>query len=158
MVGFGDHLYYDNKKEKKMKQYNSDKNCLNILRVAVVIVTVVLILLSRYFLSFIPKLMIFLNVLFVVAGFIAFFIYLPIFFKNLRYYVYEEKIEKVSGFFFIKKQVMSIKTIQYTTSVSTPLSRFTGLNFYVLYAYGGVMGIMFLKKRDFEELSFRFRK
>lgn len=142
-----------------MKEYRSDKNCLNILRLAVIIATFLLIILCAYFLSFIPKLMIFLNILFSAAGFFTAVIYLPVYFKNLCYYVVDdEKIIKVSGFFFIKKQIMSMDKIQYTTSVSTPFNKFTGLNFFVLYAYGGLMTIMFLNKRDFEELSFRFRK
>ncbi len=142
-----------------MKEYKSDKNCLNILRIAVIIATFLLIVLCAYFLSFIPKLMILLNILFFAAGFFLVVIYLPVYFRNLCYYVVEEeKIIKVSGFFFIKKQILSIDKIQYTTSVSTPFNKFTGLNFFLLYAYGGLMTIMFLNKNDFEELSFTFRK
>lgn len=141
-----------------MKEYKSDKNCLNILRIAVIIATFLLIVLCAYFLSFIPKLMILLNILFFAAGFFLVVIYLPVYFRNLCYYVADEKIVKVSGFFFIKKQIMSFDKIQYTTSVSTPFNKFTGLNFFLLYAYGGLMTIMFLNKNDFEELSFTFRK
>lgn len=142
-----------------MKEYKSDKNCLNILRLAVIIATFLLIVLCAYFLSFIPKLMILLNILFFAAGFFLVVIYLPVYFRNLRYYVIDnDKIVKESGFFFKKKQIISIDRIQYTTSVSTPFNKFTGLNFLVLYAYGGLMTIMFLNKNDFEELSFRFRK
>ena len=46
-----------------MKKYYSDKNCLNILRLAVIIITFALLCVCAYFLSFIPKLMIFLNIL-----------------------------------------------------------------------------------------------
>lgn len=140
-----------------MKQYKSDKNCLNILRLAVLVLTAVMICLCTYFLSFIPKLMIFFNILFFAAGFFAAVIYFPVYFKNLCYFVDSDKrIIKVSGFFFLKRQVMSFETIQYTTSVSTPFGRITGFNFFVLYAYGGIMTIMFLNKNDFEELSFKF--
>lgn len=141
-----------------MKEYKSDKNCLNILRIAVIIATFLLIVLCAYFLSFIPKLMILLNILFFAAGFFLVVIYLPVYFRNLCYYVVDEKIIKVSGFFFIKKQILSFDKIQYTTSVATPFNKFTGLNLLLLYAYGGLMTIMFLNKNDFEELSFRFRK
>ena len=141
-----------------MKKYYSDKNCLNILRLAVIIIKFALLCVCEYFLSFIPKLMIFLNIISFAAGFFITVIYLPIYFRNLCYYVSDEKIIKVSGFFFIKKQIMKLETIQYTTSVATPFNRLTGLNFVVLYAFGGMMTIMFLNKHDFEELSFRFRK
>lgn len=142
-----------------MKQYKSDKNCLNILRFAFLVLTALLICLCTYFLSFIPKLMIFLNVLFFASGFFIAVVYLPFYFKNLCYYVYSDReIIKVSGFFFLKKQIMTIDKIQYTTSISTPFSRFTAFNFLVLYAYGGIMTIMFLSKNDFEELIFKIRK
>ena len=98
-----------------MKKYYSDKNCLNILRLAVIIITFALLCVCAYFLSFIPKLMIFLNIIFFAAGFFITVIYLPIYFRNLCYYVSDEKIIKVSGFFFIKKQIMKLETIQYTT-------------------------------------------
>lgn len=142
-----------------MKQYRSDKNCLNILRLSVLTASAVLICICTYFLSFIPKLMIFLNILFFSAGFFIAVIYLPVYFRNLCYYLDpERKITKVSGFFFLKKQIVSLDSIQYTTSISTPFHRFTGFNFFVLYAYGAIMTIMFLSKTDFEELSFKFRK
>lgn len=141
-----------------MNQYNSDKNSLKILRLSVLIVMFTLLCTCTYFLSFIPKLMIFLNIIFFAAGFFISVIYLPVYFRNLCYYVSDEKIEKVSGFLFTKRQIMLLNTIQYTTSASTPFSKLTGLNFFMLYAYGGSMSIMFLKKHDFEELSFIFRK
>lgn len=142
-----------------MKRYNSDKNCLNILRFLVLLMTAILICVCTYFLSFIPKLMILLNILFFVSGFFIAVIYLPVYFKNLCYYIEsDKKIKKVSGFFFLKEQIMMIDTIQYTTSISTPFNTFTGFNFFVLYAYGGIMTIMFLGKRDFEELTFMIRK
>lgn len=88
-----------------MKKYYSDKNCLNILRLAVIIITFALLCVCAYFLSFIPKLMIFLNIIFFAAGFFITVIYLPIYFRNLCYYVSDEKIIKVSGFFFIKNKL-----------------------------------------------------
>lgn len=141
-----------------MKQYKSDRSCLNILRFVIILTALLLICTCTYFLSFIPKLMIFLNIIFAVTAAFVVIIYLPVYFGHLRYIVSENKIIKISGFFFIKKQIMPFDTVQYVSSVSTPLYKLTRLNFIVLYAYGGIMTIIFLNRNDFEELSFKFRK
>lgn len=84
-------------------------------------------------------------------------IYLPIYFKNLNYYVSNDRIIKESGFYFKKKQIIRIDKIQFTTSVSTPFSKLTGLNFIVLYAYGGMMTVMFLSDHDFAEFNYNLK-
>lgn len=142
-----------------MKEYKASKSCLNFIRIAIIATGVSLIALSTFFLAFIPDFMHFFNLLFFIAMIFFAGIYSPVYFRNLRYYIVDDrKIIKVSGFFFKKKQIMMIDTIQYSTAVTTPLNRYTGLNFFLLYAYGGIMTIMFLKKNDFEELSYMFRK
>ncbi len=145
-------------KEDSVKIYRADKNCLKIIQAAVVIAVIAVIFLCKYFLSFIPQLMLALNILFIIAGFFIAAIYLPVYFRNLGYYIDKKNnLVKTSGFFFIKKQVMSIDSIQYKTLVSTPFSKLTGLNFSLFYAYGGMMTVMFLKRNDFDELCFRMR-
>ena len=129
-----------------MKHYYADKTCLNILLAVTV-----------YFLSFIPIVMILLCIIFLAAGFFTAIIYLPIYFKNLNYYVSNDRIIKESGFYFKKKQIIRIDKIQFTTSVSTPFSKLTGLNFIVLYAYGGMMTVMFLSDHDFAEFNYNLK-
>ena len=142
-----------------MKEYKSSKSCLTVIRISIIATGALLIVLSCFFLAFIPNIMYILNVLFFIATLFFAGIYCPVYFRNLKYYVVDDKkLIKVSGFFFKKRQIMMIDTIQYTTAITTPLSRVTGLNFFLLYAYGGIMTIMFLNKNDFEELSYMFRK
>ncbi len=141
-----------------MKRYFADKTCLNVIRVLILVLTFVLMGLTAYFLSFAPIIMSIISAVFFVAGVFVSMIYLPFYFRNLCYYISNEKIVKISGFYFIGKQIMRIDSVQYSTSVSTPFSRITGLNFIVLYAYGGKMTIMFLSKKDFDELNLAFRK
>lgn len=140
-----------------MKHYYADKTCLNILKIFILSVTFILLAVTVYFLSFIPIVMILLCIIFFSAGFFTAIIYLPVYFKNLNYYVSNDKIIKESGFYFRKKQIIRINKIQFTTSVSTPFSKLTGLNFIVLYAYGGMMTIMFLSDRDFAELNYNLK-
>ena len=134
-----------------MKHYYADKTCLNILKILILSVTFILLAVTVYFLSFIPIVMILLCIIFLAAGFFTAIIYLPIYFKNLNYYVSNDRIIKESGFYFKKKQIIRIDKIQFTTSVSTPFSKLTGLNFIVLYAYGGMMTVMFLSDHEYAE-------
>ncbi|MGN1480414.1 PH domain-containing protein [Porcipelethomonas sp.] len=140
-----------------MKHYYADKTCLNILKFLILVLTFILLALTAYFLSFIPIVMITLCIIFFAVGFFLALIYLPVYFKNLNYYVSDDKIIKESGFYFRKKQIIRLNKIQFTTSVSTPFSRLTGLNFIILYAYGGIMTVMFLSDRDFAELTYNLR-
>lgn len=140
-----------------MKHYYADKTCLNILKILILSVTFILLAVTVYFLSFIPIVMILLCIIFLTAGFFTAIIYLPIYFKNLNYYVSNDRIIKESGFYFKKKQIIRIDKIQFTTSVSTPFSKLTGLNFIVLYAYGGMMTVMFLSDHDFAEFNYNLK-
>lgn len=140
-----------------MKHYYADKTCLNILKILILSLTFILLVVTVYFLSFIPIIMIPLCIIFFGAGFFMAMVYLPVYFRNLNYYVSEDKIIKESGFYFRKKQIIRINKIQFTTAVSTPFSKLTGLNFIVLYAYGGMMTVMFLSDRDFAELNYNLK-
>lgn len=140
-----------------MKHYYADKTCLNILKILILSVTFIPLAVTVYFLSFIPIVMILLCIIFLAAGFFTAIIYLPIYFKNLNYYVSNDRIIKESGFYFKKKQIIRIDKIQFTTSVSTPFSKLTGLNFIVLYAYGGMMTVMFLSDHDFAEFNYNLK-
>lgn len=140
-----------------MKHYYADKTCLNILKILILSVTFILLAVTVYFLSFIPIVMILVCIIFLAAGFFTAIIYLPIYFKNLNYYVSNDRIIKESGFYFKKKQIIRIDKIQFTTSVSTPFSKLTGLNFIVLYAYGGMMTVMFLSDHDFAEFNYNLK-
>lgn len=140
-----------------MKHYYADKTCLKTLRIITILLTVILIAVTNYFLSFIPIIMLILSAVFFAAGFFTSLIYLPIYFKNMKYYVSNEKIIKISGFYFIKKQAIRIDKIQYITTISTPFSKRTGLNFIFLYVYGGMMPVMFISDHDFSEITYNLK-
>ena len=136
-----------------MKCYTSDKGCLNMLRIMVMLLTVVLIGTATYYLSFnATVMMIVISVIFT-AGFFTALIYLPIYFKNMRYFVSDEKIVKVSGFYFLTKQSVRLEKIQYVTTISAPFKKVSGFNIMLLYTYGGMLPIMFVSSRDLAEIS-----
>ncbi|MBQ3565925.1 MAG: PH domain-containing protein [Oscillospiraceae bacterium] len=140
-----------------MKEYYADKTCLTVMRIAVMILTVLIISVVSYFLAFIPIIMIIICSVFFIAGFFTALVYLPVYFRNMRYYISDKKIVKVSGFYFIKTQTVKISKIQYTTTVSTPFARLEGFNCIMLYAYGGMLPIAFVSNRDFTEIAYNLK-
>jgi len=140
-----------------MREYYADKTCLNMLRIIILAATVIVIAATSYFLAFVPTIMIALCILFFASGFFLSLIYLPLYFKNLKYYIDSEIIVKESGFIFVKKQSLKISKIQHTTTISTPFSFMTGLNFIVFYAYGGRLSVMFLSNENFAEVIYNLK-
>lgn len=79
-------------------------------------------------------------------------IYLPLYFANLRYVTNEDTITKYSGVIFKTNKTIKFSTVQYTTSITTPFSDITGLNFAILFVYGGQLRLLFLDSHDCSEI------
>ena len=79
--------------------------------------------------------------------------FLPIYFKNTVYNISDSDIRKSTGMIFFSKQYMKLRSIQYISTIITPFSRLTGLNFIIINAWGGRMLFCFLKRDEAMELS-----
>lgn len=79
--------------------------------------------------------------------------FLPIYFKNTVYNISDSDIRKSTGMIFFSKQYMKLRSIQYISTIITPFSRLTGLNFIIINAWGGRMLFCFLKRDETMELS-----
>lgn len=79
-------------------------------------------------------------------------IYSSVYFNRTCYYVSTNEVAKRSGIIYESKQLIKIKSIQYITTITTPLSEFTGFNFLKLNALGGNVFLLFLSKKDCEEI------
>jgi membrane protein YdbS with pleckstrin-like domain len=91
-------------------------------------------------------------IVFSVIGFFVEIVYLPLYFKSIKYYVSPKRVIKVSGVIVTSRQIVKTNSIQYTTVIGTPFSKCTGLNFMVLNTFGGQMVLYFLKKNDVDEI------
>jgi uncharacterized membrane protein YdbT with pleckstrin-like domain len=136
-----------------MKRYLADRTSLNIIRFVILIIMTAAILVSYYYLSFIPVLMWIIIAILAVAGIFIGSVYLPVFFKSAGYYINSDKIVKKTGVFIKTNQCMKISSVQYITSVTTPFSMHTGFNFIILNAFGGSLILSFLSKKDMDEIS-----
>lgn len=80
------------------------------------------------------------------------FILTPIFFKKSSYTISSDSLKKKSTMFFLTKQFMKTSSIQYISSIITPFSKITGLNFVIVNAWGGKMILNFLPRDEALEL------
>ena len=136
-----------------MEKYYADRTGIGILFVVMFLVVIILITLSLVFLSFLPILMWIVVGLFAAAFFTVVIVWLPLYFKNLCYFITDEEIVANTGVFFKNKRIMKLSALQYFTCVTTPFSEKTGFNFVVLNALGGNIILLFLSHRDMDEIA-----
>lgn len=88
----------------------------------------------------------------VVIGVLLSFIYCPLLFMSLKYTVTDTEIIRSGGVFIKKYQTVRYSSVQYITYAKSFLSQYTGLNFIVLFVYGGQLRLLFLSRDDAEEI------
>lgn len=136
-----------------MKRYVPAKKALHSIRFIMVISAVIVTVLSYIFLNNHNIIMwIIIGVCWGAAILYGVF-FLPIYFKNTVYNISDSDIRKSTGMIFFSKQYMKLRSIQYISTIITPFSRITGLNFIIINAWGGRMLFCFLKRDEAMELS-----
>ncbi len=106
----------------------------------------------RYLGSF-DILMYVLIAIFVFLGLLFGFWLLPAYFRRTVVCLSADDITVHTGLIFFRREQMKLKTAQYVTRVSSPLSGITGFNFLVIHALGGNMLLPFLRTEDCDELE-----
>ena len=136
-----------------MKRYVPAKKALISIRIIILILAAVVTALSYIFLNSHNIIMwIIIGVCWGAAILYGVF-FLPIYFKNTVYNISDSDIRKSTGMIFFSKQYMKLRSIQYISTIITPFSRLTGLNFIIINAWGGRMLFCFLKRDEAMELS-----
>ena len=79
--------------------------------------------------------------------------FLPVYFRNTVYNISESDLRKKTGMIFFSNQFMKIRAIQYISTIITPFSKLTALNFIVVNAWGGRMIFCFLTRDEALEIS-----
>ncbi|MCM1132626.1 MAG: PH domain-containing protein [Ruminococcus flavefaciens] len=134
-----------------MKSFKPEYSALTALRIIILVISVVLIGAVRIYVPINAVVLIF-SVAVIIADIFMIFVYLPVYFSSLSYEMTEEKIIRHSGVFMKSHQSVRYSTVQYSVVVTTPFSDKTGLNFVVLFVYGGSLRLIFLKKSDAMEI------
>ena len=134
-----------------MKTYLPDKHALLTLRMLIALISLILIGIVRIYIPLAVVVIIFSTAIITAAIFFM-FIYLPLYFGSLRYEATETEVTRHSGVFMKSHQTVQFSAVQYYTVVTTPMSGRTGLNFIVLFVYGGQFQLMFLSMSDVREI------
>ena len=128
--------------DRSMKEYRADIGALQVIQIMLCLIGAGLSFAAAHFLVRWVRIMwIVVGISAGTAALLA-LIGLPLFFRRLRCYASGTKITVRAGIFFLREQ-----------SIRLDFDGIFGMNFIVLYVYGGQLTIPFLHKRDRQELT-----
>lgn len=152
-----------------MKKYYADKKSLKFLRVTTFLLISGIIIALKYLLDYleerfpdyfslpritVPEIIIWAVVAALVIAYVLFLlIILPLWYRTVSYTVSSDEIVIKSGLFVKNTVYVKMSSIQYTTSISMPLSEYTSFNFLLISAYGGRLICFFLSASDLAEIN-----
>lgn len=149
------------------KQYTSDPKGRKFLSTAAFLLTLVIIfalnILRQYvkekFPQYLPdtaslpeKLIIVLMIVFAAVYVVFIVIFLPMWYKTIRYIMKDNEIISCSGLISKTYRIMKLTAVQHASRISLPFSKYTCFNFISLNALGGSMLLMFLSEKDCREI------
>jgi membrane protein YdbS with pleckstrin-like domain len=126
---------------------------MRILKVILFLIALAASILSKLFLVPYQIIMYTVNGLFWGIFLVGSIFVIPLYYSKTCYYVSCEEIVKQSGFVVSSRQLMRVSAVQYITELTFPLSQYTGTNFLILNALGGKMALLYLSKKDADEIT-----
>ena len=134
-----------------MKEYFPDTRSLATIKTVIILASIGITSVAMHFVP-VRLLAVIISAAAIVLGIILSFVYYPLLFKSMKYIVTDTEIIRSSGVFIKTHQSIRFSAVQYTAAISTPFSKYTGLNFIVFFVYGGQERLLFLKWSDAEEI------
>ncbi|MDO4945741.1 MAG: PH domain-containing protein [Ruminococcus sp.] len=136
-----------------MKIYKTSKRPL----VLIYVLLLLFLLLIKYALNLVTRFIPFTDYyvllpLWIVVALFAVLV-LPFYFHKCRFTVSSKEITAKGGLIITSKHFMLTEAVKSVTTVITPLSGLTGLNFVVLNTLGAKLMMPFLSKRDALEIT-----
>ena len=136
-----------------MKKYYADRKSLNIFRVILLIIVAALDGLAYYFLLPIFPLAARIVIILITTIYaFAAWIILPLWYRSVAYLVSSDTIVVKSGFITQSSHIMRVSAAQHVVLVTTPFSKYTGMNFITVNALGGFVVMLFLSRSDAVEI------
>lgn len=136
-----------------MKEYYADLSAMKLLQILIFITAIILVIASALLFSRWKIIMWILISSFILIAVIISFLCLPLYFKALRCIVTANQITIRQGIFFLREQSIRLQSVQFVQLITGPFDGMLGLNFIILYVYGGSLMIFFMKKQDRQELT-----
>lgn len=136
-----------------MKRYVPAKKALQSIRFIMIVLAIAITVIDYIFLNSYSILM--WIIICVCWGLVILYgvFFLPIYFKNTVYNISDSDLRKKTGMVFFSKQFMKMRSIQYISTIITPFSKYTGLNFIIVNAWGGRMVFFFLNRDEAMEIA-----
>ena len=141
-----------------MKEYSADLSAMKLLQIIVCLLALLLSIASVKFLSRWIFVMWGLVIVFSVTAAVLSFFCIPLYFSNLKCIVTANQVTIRTGMFFRREQSIRLQSVQFVQLITGPWDGILGLNFIILYVYGGSLMIFFLKKNDRRELTEFFER
>lgn len=135
-----------------MKEYSADLSAMKLLQMIFCLLTALLISACAVCLHRWAVFMWILIILFAMTAVIICFLCMPLYFAKLKCIVTANQITVRTGIFFRREQSVRLQSIQFIQLITGPLDGILGMNFIILYVYGGSLMIFFLKNTDRHEL------
>lgn len=135
-----------------MKEYRADWGALHLLQILICLAAILLCAAATWFLRRWEWIMWAVISVFAGAALFIALLCLPLFFTRLRCFASEEKLTVIAGILFLREQSIRLDRVQFIQTVTGPFDGILGLNFIILYVYGGQLTIPFLNKNDRYEL------
>lgn len=136
-----------------MKEYRADIGALQLLQIGICLVGAGLSFAAGCFLNAWPRVMWSIIGVFAGAAVLASFICLPLFFRRLRCMASSSKISLRAGILFLREQSIRLDRVQFVQIITGPFDGILGMNFVILYVYGGQLTLPFLSRSDRRELT-----
>ncbi|MCD7771154.1 MAG: hypothetical protein LUH23_03585 [Oscillospiraceae bacterium] len=136
-----------------MRKYQPKRAALIVIDVAIVVLAILLTIIVVGYLSNYRIIMTLLLCLFWLAAILFSAVLLPAYFSRTVIYISPTDISMKTGIVYVKRHHMKADAIQYASTITTFLSKYTGLNFVILRAMGGTMVLPFLGLNDVREIE-----
>ncbi|MCD8344373.1 MAG: PH domain-containing protein [Oscillospiraceae bacterium] len=136
-----------------MRKYQPKHAALIVIDVAIVLLTIILTCFTVGYLSNHKIIMTLLLCLFWLAAILFAAILLPGYFSRTVIYISPSEISMKTGIIYVKRHQMKTSAIQYVSTITAFMSKYTGLNFVILRAMGGTMVLPFLGVEDLREIE-----
>jgi len=134
-----------------LRHYKADRKCLFTLRLVIILIAAFISGAAVYIIP--NEIAVKITVLSVCGIALLFMlVYLPLYIASVDYAAGKDEIMRTSGVFIKYRQSVRYSSVQYVSVISSPFPERTGMNFLILFVYGGSMRLSFLEYRDMQEI------
>ncbi|MCD8107765.1 MAG: hypothetical protein LUE20_07365 [Oscillospiraceae bacterium] len=136
-----------------MRKYQPKHSALIVIDVAIVVLAAILTGFTVGYLSNHKIIMTLLLCLFWLIAILFAAVLLPAYFSRTVIYISPTEISMKTGIVYAKRHYMRASAVQYVSTITTFMSKYTGLNFVIFRAMGGTMVLPFLGLSDLHEIE-----